>query len=382
MLRRFRGAGTAARSRREYSRALAALVVAAAAGCAWIASSQAAPRQPSSAGDVITFHVVFTGSGNATSAYPPAPSNTTVFTTSIHWNIGFNVQLTLGTPAGAAFLPAPGSTLGGVSNGVYEPGGYPIEPGCEQINLLLDSSQTAASMEGGNGPTYALELVAPGFDGGALLAYQPTQCGNPFPADAGGTGCPDSADYYNPAVQLDPTQAKQTWQLSEHCNIPDEGQTASWTGTVTATRTSLPPGTDFAGHTKQRCSRWDSSCRQGSHLPISFEARGGLIGRLFAQDEGRCNRKHLHAQDAIGGVYLPTPKPVRTGSDGSFTIKYRLHGGSYVATIKGVVTSSGAHGVLSATGRYRRTSYGYAGSPHGRIVCRAKKVPWTASPSH
>jgi hypothetical protein len=138
---------------------------------------------------------------------------------------------------------------------------------------------------------------------------------------------------------------------------------------------------DFIGHTRQRCSRWDSSCSQRAHLPISFEARGGMVESLFAQDEGRCNRKGLHAQDAIGGTYLPTPHPVKIGSGGIFTIKYRLNNGSYVSTIKGTVGATGSHGRLWATGRYRRTSYGYKPARRGRIICRAIGIPWTAAPA-
>jgi hypothetical protein len=382
MLRHSRGASTARRSTPAVRRrVLAGLVIGVTVGGGWIASSQAAAKRSSANGDVITFHVVFSGSGNATSSYPPVATNTTVFTTSIHWNVGYDVQFTLGNVGGAGLLPVSGSTLSGVSNGVYAPGGWPIEPGCDQIDLSLDATQTAATMAGGTGPTYELDLVAPGFDGGALLAYSPSQCGNPFPGDAFGSGCPDPAGYYTPPVQLDPTKAKETWQLSEHCNIPNEGQTASWSATVTATRTSAGPGMDFIGHTRQRCSRWDSSCSQRAHLPISFEARGGMVESLFAQDEGRCNRKGLHAQDAIGGTYLPTPHPVKIGSGGIFTIKYRLNNGSYVSTIKGTVGATGSHGRLWATGRYRRTSYGYKPARRGRIICRAIGIPWTAAPA-
>jgi hypothetical protein len=382
MLRRSRGASTAPRSTRSCRRrVIAGLVVGAAVGGGWIASSQAASKRASANGDVITFHVVFSGSGNATSSYPPVATNTTVFTTSIHWSVGYDVQFTLGSVDGAGLLPASGSTLSGVSNGVYEPGGWPIQPGCAQIDLSLDATQTAATMPGGSGPTYELDLVAPGFDGGALLAYSPSQCSNPFPGDAFGAGCPDPTGYYTPPVQLDPSKAKETWQLSAHCNIPDEGQTASWSGTVTATRTSAGPGTDFAGHTRQRCSRWDNSCSRRARLPISFEARGGVVESLFAQDEGRCNRKGLHAQDAIGGASLPAPHPAEIAGDGAFTIKYRINHGSYVATIEGTVTTTGAHGRLWATGRYRRTSYGYKAARRGRIICRAVGISWIATPA-
>jgi hypothetical protein len=366
MLQRSRGEFTAPSSVRRCVVAL--LLVAVAAGSGWIGSSQAAAR-PHADGDVVTFHVVFSGSGNATSAYPPVASNTTVFTTAIHWSIGFDVQLTLGNPEPDGFRPGSGSTLGGVSNGVYEAGGYPIEPGCEQINLSLDSSQTAATMPGGTGPTYELDLATPGFDGGALLLYRPSQCGNPFPADAGGAGCPDSADYYAPAVHLDPTRAKETWPLAEHCNIPSEGQTASWSGTVTATRTSAGPGTVFAGHTKQRCSRWDSNCRPG-RLPITFEVRGGLVQGLRALDEGRCNHK-LHSQDLL------TPRPGKVGAGGAFTLRFTVNRGAFHATVKGTVAATGAHGTLSATGRYNLRTH--LPDRHGKIVCEAKRIHWTAA---
>jgi hypothetical protein len=381
MLRRARGAGTATGPTRSPRRRVLVVLAAIAAGAAWIASSAAAPERASVTGDVITFHVVFSGSGNATSSYPPQPSNTTVFTTSISWNIAFDVQLTLGNVGSDAFQPGTGSTLAGVSNGVYEPGGLPIQPGCEQIDLLLDPVQTAATMPGGAGPTYEFDLFAPGFDGGALLAYRPIQCGNPFPGDASGPGCPDPVGYYEPAVHLDPTRAKETWPLSETCNIPDEGQTASWTATVTATRTSAGPGTEFVGHTRQKCSRWDNSCTPGARLPIAFEARGGAVEGLSVQDEGRCNHK-LHSQDAIGGGFTPTPRAVRLGSGGVFTVRYTLHKGAFVATVKGVVGATGAHGVLSARGRYRRTRYGYEAARHGRIVCIAKRIHWTAAAAH
>jgi hypothetical protein len=39
----------------------------------------AAPSGPPP-GEVVTYRVVFSGSGTATSAYPPAPANTTIFT--------------------------------------------------------------------------------------------------------------------------------------------------------------------------------------------------------------------------------------------------------------------------------------------------------------
>jgi hypothetical protein len=372
MLRRSRGARTAPSATRSLGRrVLAGLIVAVAAGGGWIASSQAASKRVTANGDVVTFHVVFSGSGNATSSYPPVATNTTVFTTSIHWSIGFDVTLTLGNTESDGFLPASGSSLGGVSNGVYEPGGWPIEPGCEQIDLLLDATQTAATMPGGVGPLYELDLATPGFDGGAFLAYQPSQCSNPFPGDAAGSGCPDPTTYYTPKVQLDPTRAKETWPLSEHCNIPDEGQTASWSGTVTATRTSAGPGTDYAGHTKQRCSRWDSNCRTG-RLPISFEVRGGLVENLRALDEGRCNHK-LRSQDLL----IAHARPLRPG--GVFTLKFTVNRGSFHAVVRGTVTAAGAHGTLSATGRYNLRTH--RPDPHGKIVCRATRIGWTAAAS-
>jgi hypothetical protein len=347
----------------------------------WIASSQAASvksTRSSASGDVITFHVVFTGSGSASSAYPPAPSNTTIFTTSIQWKLDYTVSLTLGQSQGAALYPVSASTLTGVSNGVAAPGGYPIEPGCEQISLSLDTTQQGATLPTSAGPTYELDLVVPGFDDGALLAYRPLQCGNPFPLDSGGSGCPDHVDYVSPAVQLDPNQANETWPLTGTCNIPGESQAASWTGTITATRTSPPPGIQFAGHTKQRCSRWDSNCHPG-HLPISFEARGGSLENFFALDEGRCNHK-LHSQDTIGATsYNPGPAPVQIGSGGDFTITYRLNRGAFVATVKGTVTSAGSQGVLSSTGRYNLRRH--RPDRHGRILCKARNVHWTAAPS-
>jgi hypothetical protein len=201
----------------------------------------------------------------------------------------------------------------------------------------------------------------------------PTQCGNPFPGGSSGAGCPDHLDYVSPVVQLDPNRAKETWPLTETCNVPDQGQTASWSGTVTATRTSAPPGTQFAGHTRQRCSRWDSSCSGRGHLPISFEVRGGLVESLRVQDEGRCNHK-LHSQDLV------TPGAHKLGRNGAFTLKLSVKRGSFHAVVKGTVTATGAHGTLSATGRYNRRTY--LPDRHGEIVCRAKKIPWTAVPSH
>lgn len=380
MLRRFQAAWSARRSRSVRPRTVVGFLIVVTVGSMWIASSQAAsanPKRIAANGDVVTFHVVFTGSGNATSAYPPAPSNTTIFTTSIQWSLAYDVSLTLGEMQEASVYPVSGSTLTGVSNGVAAPGGVQIEPGCEQIGLSLDATQPGATLPAGAGPTYELDLAVPGFDDGALLAYRPMQCGNPFPTDAGGPGCPDHVDYVSPVLRLDPNKATETWPLKGTCNIPNESQAASWTGTVTATRTSPPPGIQYAGHTKQRCSRWDGNCHPG-HLPIVFETRGGLLENFAAQDEGRCNHK-LHSQDSIGGAYVPTPRPVKIGSDGVFTIKYRLNKGAFVATVKGTITSAGSQGVLSATGRYNLRTH--RPDRHGRVICRARKIHWTAAPS-
>src|SRR5579859_6832386 len=91
---------------------------------------------------VVAYQLTFTGSGNATSDYPPVASNTTVFTTTIDWQLIYDVTIDFpfGAP-GSPWRPARGSALEGSSVGIAAPGGIPIEPGCEHIGLSLDDSQ-------------------------------------------------------------------------------------------------------------------------------------------------------------------------------------------------------------------------------------------------
>jgi hypothetical protein len=84
---------------------------------------------------------------------------------------------------------------------------------------------------------FRVALVAPGFDDGALLAYHPSKCASPFPNRSGG-GCPHPDGLHPPRVTLDTSRARQSWTFSATCDVPAQGQAASWTGTVTVLRTA------------------------------------------------------------------------------------------------------------------------------------------------
>jgi len=185
-------------------------------------------------GVTATYKLVFQGSGRATSTYPPRPDGT-VFTSSISWTLVYEVAVSNAFGLRSSWLPQAGSTITGSSNGAATASGLPIEPGCEQIAFSLDRGQTGGSYAGGNQPRYDLSITVPGFAGGALIGYSPGQCESPFPTD-----CPDRLG--TQMVTLDSTKASQTSQLSASCDFPAQGETGSWSGTVTATRTSSSEG--------------------------------------------------------------------------------------------------------------------------------------------
>ena len=185
-------------------------------------------------GATATYEVVFQGSGRATSAYPPRPDGT-VFTSSISWTLVYEVTVSNAFGLRSSWLPQAGSTIAGSSSGVATSSGLPIEPGCEQISFSLDRGQPGGSYAGGDQPRYDLSLTVPGFAGGALLGYSPGQCESPFPTD-----CPDRLG--TQTFTLDSTKASQTAQLTASCSLAAQGATGSWSGTVTATRTSSSEG--------------------------------------------------------------------------------------------------------------------------------------------
>jgi hypothetical protein len=207
----------------------------------------ATARRAATAPRYMAYRLVFTGTGHATSAYPATPDGT-VFTTSISWTLVEWLSVVLPTGARTSVLNlAQGSRLTGESTGVKSPTGTAIEPGCERIGLSLDPEQRA------NGGTFSappgtstidIELPVPGFaqgpfGPGAFLKYSPHQCASAFPTGTGGPGCPDGAQLITVTVSLDADRARERRPLSAQCNIPEQGQTASWTGTLTATRVSV-----------------------------------------------------------------------------------------------------------------------------------------------
>jgi hypothetical protein len=195
-----------------------------------------------------TYRVVFQGSGRATSAYPPTPAGT-VFTSTISWTLVYDVTLSP-EAADSSWTPQSGSSITGGSDGVATASGYPIEPGCEHIGFSLDSSRQGAAYAGSRTQTtWRVALTVPGFSGGALLAYSPGQCTNPFPSGSGGSGCPNAEAVSSQTVELDASTAQKSWQLSARCDLQGQAQTESWSGTVTATRTAVSSGGGGSGST-------------------------------------------------------------------------------------------------------------------------------------
>jgi len=356
--------------RRYRQRTRLCLLAAAAATLAvvFVPSSGAAP--PSTTVDRITYRIVFTGSGHSTSAYPPAASGSTVFSTAIAWTLVFSAHFDV--PGGGTELtPATESSIEGTATGVAGPNGDAIERGCEQITLGLDAAQNGGVVSAGPKKTAQLELSVPGFDDGSLLADDPVQCSSPFPTGTGGVGCPDPTEFGTPSVQIDTTRALQAWKLAGHCDVPDQGQSAAWTGSLTATRTSPPPGNQFTGRTSQTCSDWDATCRHGARLPISFEVRNNRVINLRTQDEGQCNLRH-HSNDGIRPSVA-----ARLDSRGKFRISVTTQHGAYHAEVAGTVKGDHATGTLSSAERFNVTTERL--DPKGTILCRTRNVHWTAT---
>jgi hypothetical protein len=333
-----------------------------------VVAGSAAPSAPP--GEVVTYRVVFTGSGKATSAYPPAAANTTVFTTTIQWHLVYLLSVTPRAGGGVGTDPAAGSSLTGVSNGVFVPGGVEIEPGCEQIALSLDRTQGGATARTLSATSFDLQLDTPGFADGELLAYRPTQCASPFPTGSGGPGCPNHVDYVATTLTIPYARAATTASVSGRCDIADQGQSASWTGKVVVTRTSLPPGTAFAGRTSQTCSNWDGLCFHGQKIPVTFEVRGRSIVGLRTQTESRCS-DGKQAQDAV------TPPTGTMSAGGRFTLRRTAVGGGYRTTVTGRVVGTHASGTLSLTARFNPKTGRL--DAHGTSICRTTNVTWRAS---
>ena len=317
----------------------------------------------------VAYQLTFTGSGTATSNYPPVATNTTVFTTTIRWKLVYDITIDfpIGAP-GSPWSPSRGSAIEGSSVGVAAAGGIPIEEGCEHIGLSLNASDPGAAFVSRNGRVVVVDLAAPGFQSGALLAYSPNQCANPFPLGSGGAGCPDVRAVDSPTVSLDTTRASQSWTFREQCDIPDQGQTAHWSGTLTATRQPLP--VSFSGHTAQRCSKWDSNCSAGSRLAVGFEFFKGVVSHFAAQSEGSCNL----GKQSQGRL---TPPSGRVNAAGRFHLAYTANGGAYHADVRGQVKGNKASGTLSSTARFNATSGSL--DPHGTIRCHTTNVRWTAT---
>jgi len=330
------------------------------------AAVSASPPPPA----VVAYQLAFTGSGNATSDYPPVATDTTVFTTTIDWKLIYDITIDFpfGAP-GSPWRPARGSAIEGSSTGIASAGGIPIEEGCEHIGLSLDSSEAGAAYASRNGRTVAINLATPGFQSGALLKYSPGQCANPFPLGSGGPGCPTVSDVDSPTVNLDTTRATQSWTFTKHCDIPDQGQTAHWSGTLIATRQALP--VHFSGHTAQRCSpKTDNSCAPGTKLSIRFVLFKGVVSHLEAFDEETCNLgETAHAE--------LTPASGRLDAHGRFHLAYKAYAGAYRAEVSGTVKGNKASGTLLTTGRFSTSSRRL--DPHGAIRCHSGNVHWTAA---
>src|SRR5690348_14784422 len=104
------------------------------------ASGSAGSPAPS----VVGYRLTFTGSGTATSAFPPAASNTTIYTSTISWKLIYDVAIHATPGLDFGWPPAPGSSVEGSSIGVAAPGGTPIEQGCEHIGFSLGDGWGAA----------------------------------------------------------------------------------------------------------------------------------------------------------------------------------------------------------------------------------------------
>jgi hypothetical protein len=317
----------------------------------------------------VAYRLTFTGSGTATSDYPPVASDTTVFTSTIAWKLIYDVTIDfpLGAP-GSPWRPARGSAVEGSSTGVAAPGGLPIEEGCDRIGFSLDASQPGSTFVSRKGRVVDISLTTPGFESGALLVYSPGQCANPFPLGNGGPGCPAVSAVDSPTVSLDATRAKQSWTFKEQCDVPEQGQTAHWSGTLTATR--QPLSVHFSGHTAQRCSKWDSNCAAGTRLTVSFDLFKGVVSHFTAQDEGRCNL----GKQSQGRL---TPPSGKIDAGGRFHLAYTANAGAYHADVRGQIQGRKVSGILSSTERFNATS-GYL-DPHGTIRCRTTNVHWTAT---
>jgi len=318
---------------------------------------------------VVAYQLTFTGSGNATSDYPPVATDTTVFTTTIDWKLIYDVTIDfpIGAP-GSPWRPAPGSALEGSSTGIASAGGIPIEQGCDHIGLSLDDSQPGAAYAARSGRIVSINLATPGFQSGALLKYSPGQCANPFPLANGGPGCPNVNAVDSPTVSLDTTRASQSWTFTEQCDIPDQGQTAHWSGAVTATRRALP--VQFSGHTAQRCARSDNTCAPGTALPVNFELFKGVVSHFVAHDEETCNLGET-------GHATLTPPSARLDAHGRFHVVYKSYAGAYRQEVSGTVTGAKASGTLSTTARFSTSTRRL--DPHGAIRCHSATVHWTAT---
>lgn len=326
--------------------------------CAALVLAVAVPVATSSAGSpassIFAYRLTFTGSGTATAAFPPAASNTTVYTSTIRWKLIYDVSidLTLGRPD-FSWSPAEGSSVEGSSTGVAAPGGTPIQQGCERIGFSLDNSQWGATYDRRTLRKVVISLHVPGFHTGELVLRSPAECANPFPSSGGGPGCPDIRPVIAPDVGVDMTRKTQSWKLSRQCDVPDESQTEHWTGTVTATqRVAL----DFSGHTAQR-------------LPLSFELRDGTVSNFVADDKGMCpHGKTSHSR--------LSPPPAKLDAHGRFHVAYSTNGGAYHVQLSGRVTGTNASGALSTTSRF--DAFSGTLDPSGTIHCYATDVHWTA----
>jgi len=327
----------------------AALVLAVAVPVASVSAGSPAPS-------IVAYRLMFTGSGTATSAYPPAASNTTIYTSTIEWKLIYDVTIdfTLGRPE-LPWNPTPGSSVDGSSTGVAAPGGMPIEEGCEHIGFLLDDSEWGAAYSRRTVRKVVISLHVPGFHTGELIFRSPQKCSNPFPSGGGGPGCPDVNSVIAPTVSVDLTRKTQSWKLSRRCDVPNESQTEHWTGTVTATR-RLPP-LDFTGRTAQR-------------LPISFRLRDGTVSNLVADDKGTCP----HGKTSQSRMAPPTTK---LDVHGRLHVAYSTNAGAYHVQLSGRITGTKASGVLSTTSRF--DAFSGTLDPNGTIRCSATSVHWTAA---
>src|SRR5438105_454199 len=137
-------------------------------GCALPAAGSASSPPP-----VVGYRLTFTGSGTATSAYPPAPSDTTIYTSTISWKLIYDVAIHSTPGLDFGWAPVPGSRVEGSSIGVAAPGGIPIDEGCEQIGFSLDASQWGAAYSRRTVRKVVLSLLVPGFHFGGLIMRSP-----------------------------------------------------------------------------------------------------------------------------------------------------------------------------------------------------------------